>query len=164
QAITNIKWLLEQIVQDLGDSAQWLSSQRPDGFLGAAQLFGTAAVAGTEAMREGLEFVADLANFKGLVDLGTARQFVTDLKWLIEHVAASIGDTAQFLQASRPEGFFAAIKEFSDAVKPGFDILNGALEFMRTVIELDENKFVLDGIGEWIGVFVRVAELVASDL
>lgn len=152
-AASQIKFLTEEIVLSIGDSAAVVTSDvdhpsaRGEGFIGIAKEYAEGAKAAVELIGEGLGFLAELADYEGTFDLDATKQFASNLKFLIEHIALSIGDSAAHIAASRPEDFNEQIEAFAEAVGPSLGLMSDMVDVLGAMADLGDD-FVMPSLEE----------------
>lgn len=144
EAVTKIKFVIEHMMLSIGDTAAVMNSSggdvdhpsaRGQGFVGAAAAFAESAEAVVGLLANALEFISQLSEFEGTFNLEAAKDFASNLKFLIEHIILSIGDTVVYLESIRSIGFVEGIEEFSNAVNAAVSALTSTLDF---IVRLNE--------------------------
>ena len=152
-AASQIKFLTEEIVLSIGDSAQVVNSEidhpsaRGEGFVGIAGDYADGAKKAVELIGEGMEFIVELSEFDGRFNLKDAKEFASNLKFLIEHIAVSIGDAAMLLRSEKPEGFLTEMENFAEAVGPTLPLMSDTVGFLSDIADLGRS-YVMPSLEE----------------
>jgi phage-related protein len=137
EAVTAVKWMVQHLVLSIGDTAQWMASQRENGFVGAAGMFSEAASKAMDLLDKGFGFLKTFTEFEGKYNLDSILQAVTDIKWIIQHTVESIGDTAVWLEDKRASGFFSAAVQFSETAISALSVLGTAFSVFKEMADSD---------------------------
>lgn len=162
EAASQLKFLTEHIVKSVGDSAAFVNANNPEGFVAAAGVYAESAQKGVELIAEGLDFIASLAEFEGQFNLEEAKQFASDLKFLVEHIAISIGDTARFIEAERPEGFLDAMQAFAEAVEPAVGLIGDLVDTLEAIAEHEGVDLTVRQVQDFSLALAGIARIVAE--
>ncbi|MBX6354542.1 MAG: phage tail tape measure protein [Micromonosporaceae bacterium] len=135
QKLSRLKFLSEHVAYSVGDTAAVIAANRPAGFTELAREYAESVTPGIGALAEMFQLVSDLLDeaAPAIRDDQALRDRISALKFLAEHVALSIGDTARFVAASRPLGFGEQMRAFGEDVVPGIQALT---EMVRLIQDL----------------------------
>lgn len=157
-AATTIKFLTEHIILSLGDSAAIIEhgegidhpSVRGVGFAGMAKVYAENALAGVELIGSAIENLAELDTFN--VNLDSALSAATQIKFLVEHIMLSLGDSAAIIEhgeginhpSVRGEGFVGMAGTYAEEAQKGVALIGDAFGFISSLAEF-EGSFNLAG-------------------
>lgn len=135
---SQIKFFVEHLVGSIGDSAAYLLGQR--GLTSGGTFFADAteiANAGKSAfdLISGINDVLDaISEGRGITQ--DDFDIVSSIKFFVEHVVSSFGDSAAHLELLRGEGFLEGAQRFADTVNASIGALSVTLEFLSTLGDL----------------------------
>lgn len=155
-AVSDLKFLIEHITFSIGDTAAYVDANRPDGFVQRAGVFSESAGQAVELVGQGLEFISALAEYDGTFDMADSMDWASNLKFLVEHIAFSIGDSAAYLKQERPEEFLEGIAAYAEAVQPAVAILADMVALLDGINEMKPSETT---DAELVQTFARLADL-----
>ena len=132
ERISQLKFLTEHLAVSLGDSAAAVQSARSGAFLAALETFARSAGPAIQAIGQMAEVTGSLLDLPGIED-DRLQQRITDLKLLIEHLALSLGDTAEAVTAARSREFAESLQSFSQAVGPAIRAVGDTLDLATSL-------------------------------
>lgn len=173
-AATQIKFLVEHIVLALGDSAAIIESGegvdhpsvRGEGFVGMAGTYAENAQKAVALIGDALSFISALNEFEGTFNLAGALAAASNLKFLIEHIVLSIGDSAAAIAydsghpSYRGEGFVELAGEFAEQAEAAVSLVGDALDVLTSITDFD-GTYDLDGVIAFVDDIALVAEAAA---
>ena len=158
--ITALKFLVEHIAVSLGDTAALIRAERPEAFVDDLRAFGDAIGPALRAVTDAVGMAAALTEAAPFGDGDALRDRVTALKFLVEHVVLSLGDTAALIRAERPDAFLDDLKAFSDVVGPAVGAIRGVLDVVdRLTADIDQ-----EAMTKRIGVLADLVRELAVEL
>jgi len=140
-AASQIKFLTEHIVTSIGDSAWFLDSQRGEGFVADAEQYAESAKTGLDLMDQGAAVMATLMGLSG--DLDAARDGASQVKFLTEHIMLSIGDSADYITATRGGGFIERAGSYAETATSGMELMTAASEALASLQSLVDTDFAV---------------------
>lgn len=137
ERITELKVFLEHVALSLGDTAEMIAASRPAGFTDELQSFSQAVAPGVTAMADVYNLVKQITtdHLPDFSDLPVYEERLTELKFFLEHVGLSMGDTAQYVNSVRSEGFVSGIQSFSQAVAPAVQAMADMYTLVKTITD-----------------------------
>ncbi len=101
---------------------------------------------------------SDIAQLADDFDADLLNERITDLKFAVEHLVFSLGDTAAYITANRPDTFVPVLADFVEHVRPAIDLLRASAALLS---DLATVPTALRGIDERIATLMSVIEAVA---
>ncbi|MBX6721695.1 MAG: hypothetical protein IRY92_00445, partial [Dactylosporangium sp.] len=141
ERISALKFLTEHLAVSLGDSAAFIATHRPMDFGPLLKAFGEDVGPAIQALTDMLRLISELEDAPAFANDEATREQISQLKFLVEHLALSLGDTAAFVAASRPEQFTEELRSFSEDVAPGITALANLVELLHTLLDPDAPAF-----------------------
>ncbi|MCS7257281.1 MAG: tape measure protein [Thermomicrobium sp.] len=110
------------------------------------------------ALSQASELASDIARLADDVDADLLNERITDLKFVVEHLVFSLGDTAAYIAANRADAFVPALADFVEHVRPAIDLLRASASLLS---DLATVPTTLRGIDDRVATLMSVIEAVA---
>lgn len=173
KAASDLKFLIEHIVLSIGDSAEIVNSDvdhpsaRGKGFIGMAAEYAEGAEKAVGLIGDALGFITALADYEGQFDLAATMDFASDLKFLIEHIAISIADSAAYWDSD----VNPSVEAFAEAAGYGLEIIGDAVEMLEifqgemdlSMLTVENVQDVARGLGGLARIVAEVFREVSAD-
>ena len=135
--INDLSRLTVAVTSAIGDTGAELIAAHPEGWADQVKAFTDAAGPAIQSESDMLSFVTDLLQSPGIENSQALQDKITSLKFLMEHLALSIGDTASFIASQRPDGWGDVMKSFGDNVTPAIQAESTMLSFVVGLLATD---------------------------
>jgi len=139
QAASDIKFLTEHIMFSIGDSARYMDAERDDSFVASAESYADSSTSGLDLMEQGAAVLSELANLSG--SLVRAKDGATQIKFLTEHIMLSIGDSADYITATRGGGFIERAGSYAETAVAGMELMTAAGEALASLADMVDADF-----------------------
>ncbi|HBY46031.1 MAG TPA: phage tail tape measure protein [Chloroflexi bacterium] len=140
-AASQVKFLTEHVMLSIGDSARYLDAERGASFTEAATAYADASEKGIDLMERGAALMATLSGLSG--DLGRAQDAASQVKFLTEHIVLSIGDSADYIAATRGGGFVERARAYAEAATAGLALMTEAATALGSLGLLAQADFIV---------------------
>lgn len=136
EQVSAIKFLVEHLVQSIGDAALAMAESRGIGFIALSEQFATSAQASLELIIKAVDAVRAIALLGNREISQSDFTAISQIKFLIEHLVLSIGDSAAFIESGSNGSLIANAEALSNSALIALEAVNGAIEAIKSLTDL----------------------------